>query len=378
MAASIRDVLSRKQMQEDMEAQEQARQMAMLNQENATATGQVNPDVGPTPVQTPFGLGAIAPQQELKNRLNELLIPYSEKYVSGGMPYEELARGVSGLPGIKEQAGIQSAQSAQLESQFQKPTQVDLGPIAGFLGTMSGKDYSQLLSSAPKEQQALRQKLQEAVTKGQQNISDDQLAAMKMILTDITNPLAGLRGSSKDPEQALRKEFNALKVIKNTSEVQQSYNKIRNASRDVSAAGDLSMVFAFMKMLDPDSVVRESEQATAQNARGVPDKIRNTWNQILSGQRLAPAQREDFLRQADNLLQAQITAQKDAEKMYTTIAQSKGIDPSKVIIKYKEEKKTDKTKAPEGKVEVINPDGKRVRISSAQLDSALRQGYRKP
>ena len=41
---------------------------------------------------------------------------------------------------------------------------------------------------------------------------------------------------------------------------------IQIASRDNSGQGDLSMIFAFMKMLDPTSVVREGEFATAANA----------------------------------------------------------------------------------------------------------------
>jgi len=39
-------------------------------------------------------------------------------------------------------------------------------------------------------------------------------------------------------------------------------------------------------MLDPGSVVRESEFATAQNAAGVPDQVRNMYNKVLSGTRL--------------------------------------------------------------------------------------------
>jgi len=56
-----------------------------------------------------------------------------------------------------------------------------------------------------------------------------------------------------------------------------------------------------MKMLDPGSVVRESEFATAANAAGVPDRIRNQFNRVRTGERLAEKQRADFLNQAGKI-----------------------------------------------------------------------------
>lgn len=66
-----------------------------------------------------------------------------------------------------------------------------------------------------------------------------------------------------------------------------------------TAAADIGMIFMFMKALDPTSVVREGEQATAQNATGVPDRIRNLYNNILSGNRLNATQRAEFFEAAE-------------------------------------------------------------------------------
>lgn len=68
-----------------------------------------------------------------------------------------------------------------------------------------------------------------------------------------------------------------------------------------SAAGDISFIFQYMKMLDPGSVVREGEFATAQNAASVPDQVRNLYNRALSGERLNPEQRQQFLQAAGSL-----------------------------------------------------------------------------
>lgn len=82
-----------------------------------------------------------------------------------------------------------------------------------------------------------------------------------------------------------------------------------------------------MKMLDPGSVVREQEFANAQNAAGVPDQVRNAYNKAISGQRLNPTQRQDFLNQAAQLAtnaQGRITG---TARKYQDIARQYGYDP---------------------------------------------------
>lgn len=127
----------------------------------------------------------------------------------------------------------------------------------------------------------------------------------------------------------LRREFNSF--VKPYEGLAQAFRKIQGAASDPSAAGDLSVVFGYMKLLDPASVVRESEQATAVNARGVPDAVRTLYNRILSGERLAPAQREDFVRQARNLMTSQRAALSSQVNRYRGIAEANDIDPEQVI-----------------------------------------------
>jgi hypothetical protein len=100
-----------------------------------------------------------------------------------------------------------------------------------------------------------------------------------------------------DNEQKVRKEFEGN--IKNYLESRRGYERLL-ASKD-TAAGDISLIFGYMKMLDPGSVVREGEFATAQNAAGIPDQIKNAYNRALSGERLNPNQRGMFKSQADEL-----------------------------------------------------------------------------
>lgn len=88
-------------------------------------------------------------------------------------------------------------------------------------------------------------------------------------------------------------------------DIEDAYARISASVTDPSAAGDLALIFNFMKMLDPGSTVREGEFATAQNAAGVPDRARAAYNNIINGQRMTPEQRADFSGRAQQLYQSQ-------------------------------------------------------------------------
>lgn len=106
---------------------------------------------------------------------------------------------------------------------------------------------------------------------------------------------------TKDFQNNLRKEYDWLQEIKRFRDIQWAYNRINSWLNSRTAAGDLAWIFAFMKMLDPWSVVREGEFANAQNATGVPDVVRNLWNKMLTWERLWEQQRKDFINQAQKI-----------------------------------------------------------------------------
>lgn len=131
----------------------------------------------------------------------------------------------------------------------------------------------------------------------------------------------------------LREEYNNQPTTKRTAEVSEAYRKMIKASESPSAAGDMSLIFGYMKMQDPNSSVREGEQASAQNAAGVPDQIRNTYNKIITGERLNPTQRSDFLNQAGNMHSAQMDAQSQLDNQYIGLAKGYGTKPELVLDK---------------------------------------------
>jgi len=128
-------------------------------------------------------------------------------------------------------------------------------------------------------------------------------------------------------EQAMRKEVNAL--VAEPRSVLVSYDKVRNAASNPSAANDLALIFAYMKMLDPGSVVREGEFANAQNAAGIPDRVWNAYNNALKGERLNDDQRRQFVQSADQVASSARNQLDSVAKRYQETARQYGYDPER-------------------------------------------------
>lgn len=138
------------------------------------------------------------------------------------------------------------------------------------------------------------------------------------------------------PNQAFQRE-NQLR----NSYTQQSreYNDVRNSFGRISsiygtppsAAGDLSLIFNYMKMLDPGSVVRESEFANAASAGAYGDRIQAAVLRVMKGQRLNEDMRNDFYSRAQTLYKKTYDIQMNVANQYRGIAQDYGIDPERVV-----------------------------------------------
>lgn len=140
---------------------------------------------------------------------------------------------------------------------------------------------------------------------------------------------AGVIPADKRPEaeSKFRKEYSDQ--TKGYQEVKAAYSRVL-ASED-SAVGDLSLIFGYMKMLDPGSVVREGEFATAENAQGVPDRILNIYNRVRTGERLSPSQRSSFKGQAGKLYETAQTQEGQVRQGIERIAKGYGLNTANIF-----------------------------------------------
>lgn len=154
-------------------------------------------------------------------------------------------------------------------------------------------------------------------------------AEAKRAEAEANQILQGIIPADKRPEleTKFRKEYNDQ--TKPYQEVKSAYGRV--LSSEDSAVGDLSLIFGYMKMLDPGSVVREGEFATAQNAAGVPERITNIYNKVATGQRLSPSQRESFKGQAKGLYNSALEGEKTVRTGLERISKGYGLNTENIF-----------------------------------------------
>ncbi|MNJ94787.1 hypothetical protein D3C87_124900 [compost metagenome] len=243
------------------------------------------------------------------------------------------------------QTDTQRQQLAQLEDE--KPTglqAVNFKPLLAFADTMAGTNTSGAYQAptAVKDWEAKKQRLQDSITKETGALTDDQLGYLKTKVSEESMDKrmkmqmdAQDRKDDKHLKSAasgLRNEWLKNPMTKATQDVAVSYEKVESAAANPSAAGDLSLIFGYMKMLDPGSTVREGEFANAQNAAGIPDQVKNMYNRAKSGQRLNENQRRDFINQAKNVYEGQLAQQERFNQSFYDLAQRSGVSPQDVVL----------------------------------------------
>lgn len=136
------------------------------------------------------------------------------------------------------------------------------------------------------------------------------------------------QGKAFDQEEKLRNNFEQR--AKPFVQIRDSFQRILQSTKIPTAAGDLSIIFNYMKMLDPGSTVREGEFATAQNSAGVDERLRAAYNRVVSGERLTPDTRNDFVRTSARLFSGQKSIFDKDVQTFTTLAEAYGLDPSHI------------------------------------------------
>jgi hypothetical protein len=140
----------------------------------------------------------------------------------------------------------------------------------------------------------------------------------------------GLTLQQKVAEEArLRGEYG--KRTEDLSAAERNFSVIQTSAADQSGAGDIALVTSFMKMLDPGSVVRETEFATAANAGGLLATLSALPNKIEKGEFLTPQQRADFQRLAGRYLDAAKAQEVQVQASYQQIVDNYGLDPVNVF-----------------------------------------------
>jgi hypothetical protein len=154
-------------------------------------------------------------------------------------------------------------------------------------------------------------------------------AAARKSDAEATGVNSGLIPPEKRPELELKLRNEYSTQTAQHRDVKSAYNRV--LASQATAAGDMALIFNYMKMLDPGSAVREGEFASAANAGSVATAIRNVYNKLVSGERLSESQRKMFTAQANSLYQQSAKGEKVVRDGLTRIATGYGLSPTNIF-----------------------------------------------
>jgi len=158
------------------------------------------------------------------------------------------------------------------------------------------------------------------------------LTLLELDTKEIENRARGGK-TTGDIEQSLRKEFTT--ASKDFVQIRDSFTRINATAQNPSPAGDLAFIFNYMKMLDPGSVVRESEFRTAADAQEFMERkgfTSDALKRIWVGERLSDAARQDFLSKSREIFDGMAALQGKNEETFRRLATDRNINPDNVAI----------------------------------------------
>ena len=173
------------------------------------------------------------------------------------------------------------------------------------------------------------------LTDAQRNEALARTSQLSLAVKKAALELEALKAGTPDPakafeqEKTLRNEFQTRNKV--YGELGTTYSNIESSSKAKSGPGDIALITGFMKMLDPGSVVRETEFATARDTAGLYTRLENSLKKAESGQFLQPKQREEFVNLAKQYLDSAQKKAGEDKKALGVVVKNYKLNPDNVF-----------------------------------------------
>ena len=124
----------------------------------------------------------------------------------------------------------------------------------------------------------------------------------------------------------LKKQFASEPIYKAYEDMKVSYGQVSSAIKSGTPIGDTAAATKIMKLLDPGSVVRETELGMAMAATGKMDLLKNYFENYMKGTKLTTSQRAEFQSLADELFNAAASAYNSKRSEYENLGREFGLN----------------------------------------------------
>jgi hypothetical protein len=227
-------------------------------------------------------------QQELAAALRGKQMEVAQQYAQAKTPQEKLAAAMSPYAPKMIQGAAAELFKPQKLGEGETIQQMDFG-TGQFVPMAQGGQ-----KIAPEVRQAMQML---GINKPFDQLTPQDLKAINGTIYGLKQAGATVVNTGQhgfENTLKLGENFKNEPIYKTHQEINQAYKQINAGLDKNNAAGDYSAAVKISKLLDPTSVVRESEVATVANATGALDKLYNYADKISKGVILNPEQRKQY------------------------------------------------------------------------------------
>lgn len=222
----------------------------------------------------------------------------------------------------------------------------------GQLGVLTGDKVlgaygQQQLADAARQQgfiaQAGQQRGQQNFTAGQaaaqQQAAGERLRAQLQAQEAARQQAQALKGQedagkrakeARDIEERLRKEASGNAAYKQAQMAVSGLRQIETAAND--GIGDIQRIFAYVNMIDPGSVVRDSDVVTLGRAGGLPGQAQAFFNQMTAQGTLPDVVRQQIQRSAKQIASSRARGAREVQDYFKGLAEKYGASPERVAL----------------------------------------------
>jgi hypothetical protein len=169
------------------------------------------------------------------------------------------------------------------------------------------------------------------------NMSADKRLKQQLDAEDRRYKAAEAREAKADAKYkatqtvSLRQEVNKDKQFQTHNASDMALSQLESAAELGSGVADQALITLFNRVLDPGSVVRESEFTTTANGGGLMNKVDTMMAQFKDGQRLTPAMRQAILDTARAIRRGNRAYLEQYRKPYEEAIKVNGLDRNQIF-----------------------------------------------
>lgn len=251
-----------------------------------------------------------------------------QKFVNAQTPQERFAAGTSQYAPAELQKTAYGMVTPQKLAEGETISQLNMG---------TGQ-YEPMAQGGQKVAPEVRQAMQLlGINKSIDQLNPQELQAINAKTTQLNqskanNTVVNMGQHGFENTAKLGEMFKSEPIYKTHQEINQAYQQVNTALDKNNAAGDLAASIKINKLLDPNSVVRESEVATVANATGLLPKLQNYANKVMTGASLNPQQRKEYRQLAKDFYAISGNQYNETRNKYSQIGQQNQLNGTDTIL----------------------------------------------